>query len=444
MREQKKIPCVVFYTSISRLFRATLIGHLYEIAQVYPVVLLSEKLDSETETALNNKELFPRLQAVIPVLQYTRWHTNFFTKNRHFWLLAKNVIAKYQPDIVITGNDIYPFEMYLMRYAKRIGAQTICIQGGFKTAEKEQDRMWPRLLNAQSKAPSFLPLWCKLLLGNIKKYAGHFLYYWIAPLLVGELPFRGNSSFVLWNPAPGFRDADYVTVFSERDYDLYLKDDIPKKKLCILSHPLEGKTRNMFEKIYFLSSQKEKNKTSTLTLLLPAEEIGFRKADLSLIPKEEMQKMRKEIVKLLNYILNGWKIIIKPHPDTQNIHESRRIFEAISDQITVVDPSEPVDTYITAADVIVGIPPASTALFTASLQCPAKPILSLDFHRELMGDDFQDFEGIEYIASEEHLVRVLQSVKNNSYQRKQKKKLERKGFASAVELIEHLGYEKEK
>ncbi|MBI2038653.1 MAG: DegT/DnrJ/EryC1/StrS family aminotransferase, partial [Candidatus Nealsonbacteria bacterium] len=58
---------ILFYTSIPRSFRTTLIGHLYKLASEYPVVLLSEDLDEFTEEIVKNKKLFPKLEAIIPV-----------------------------------------------------------------------------------------------------------------------------------------------------------------------------------------------------------------------------------------------------------------------------------------------------------------------------------------------------------------------------------------
>jgi len=72
-------PKILFYTSHSFLFRSTVIGHLYEISQKYPVILLSEKLDEETEKVIRNKKLFPKLEKIVPVEQYTGKKMNFFT-----------------------------------------------------------------------------------------------------------------------------------------------------------------------------------------------------------------------------------------------------------------------------------------------------------------------------------------------------------------------------
>ena len=109
--EQKndKIKRVLFYTSIPRSFQTTLIGNLYEICQIYPVILLSEELDLEIKKILQNKELFPKLEGIVLVEQWTGRKMNPFFKNYYFYNLAKRIIRKYKPDIVITGNDVYPF-----------------------------------------------------------------------------------------------------------------------------------------------------------------------------------------------------------------------------------------------------------------------------------------------------------------------------------------------
>ena len=58
----KQDPLIVFYTSVPRLFRTSLIGSLWEISQDYDVVLLSEELDDKTQQVLQDQSAFPRLK----------------------------------------------------------------------------------------------------------------------------------------------------------------------------------------------------------------------------------------------------------------------------------------------------------------------------------------------------------------------------------------------
>ena len=102
-----------------------------------------------------------------------------------------------------------------------------------------------------------------------------------------------------------------------------------------------------------------------------------------------------------------------------------------------MDSRDSADKYIETGDIIVGLPlSASTVLFTASLQCPEKPIISLDFHRELLGDYYRDFEGVEYVDSEEDLIKLLEKIRDKKYQKKQN--LKKEGFLNTVELISDL------
>ena len=106
--------------------------------------------------------------------------------------------------------------------------------------------------------PHFLPFSIRLLLVKIKKYSGHFLYYWVLPLTVREMPFFGKTSFVFWDESSGKRDADYSAVFSKRDYDISIKDGVKPEKLLIIGHPLEHEVaKRFFEETYFSEGLEE-------------------------------------------------------------------------------------------------------------------------------------------------------------------------------------------
>jgi len=440
-KEKISYPKILFYGGNPYVFRSTPIGHLYEICQVYPTILLSEKLDPETEEVLANKKLFPKLEEITPVQQFTGRKMGLLAKNRYLYKLAKDITQRYKPDIVITDNDMCPFELYLLRFIKSINALKISIQPSY-IGESTTTAKWVDLINAHQRFPSILPFWLRFFLVKCRKYLGHFLYYWILPLSVGEKPFFGKSSYILRKGNSGMRDADYQIVFSKRDYEIYLKDGVPAEKLYILSHPLQRETREFFRKVFLDLAKKNKKNRNIATLLLPEEELGFRRKDCSLISKEEIQESRIKITSLVTQILNDWNIFIKPHPDIKNVEEITRLFEAVSNRIKVLDPQEPIDKYIEMSDLIIGLPrAASTALFTSFLQCPEKPVIALDLHHELLGNVYKDFEGIEYIDNEQKFIEVLKSIQNSTYYRsfnQTKKQLEAKEFSNSIEMIEFL------
>jgi hypothetical protein len=438
MNDKRKPPRIIFYATIPRVFRPVLFCYLHQISQVYPVVLLSEKLDTEMKEFLKNKKLFPRLEKIIPVRQFPAEEKNIFSRNRRLFGLAKKVMEEEKPDVIVSPSDMYSlFEMYLMRFAKRINAVKIAIQPCHMGDGVAEERLVD-LVNANLRFPYFLPVSFRLFLVKCRKYLGHFLYYWILPLTMGQKPFFGKSSFILRRGKSGMRDADYQTVFSKRDYEIFLKSGVPDKKLCILYHPfLNPKTRRFFERY---NSWRLKEKCRTVIVMLPGDvELGFRKKDYSLISKEEREKDWLQTIQLLNETLPGWTIYVKPHPATIGLDPLKKRLEAISGRVKVVNPEEWMERHIKTAKVIVELPlSASNAIFTASLQCPEKPIISLDFHHELLGDRFKDFKGVEYIDDREKFVKTLKSIRDKKFKKELPEERENSGkkeFSSAIEML---------
>ena len=425
---------VLFQSTSSRQLRTTFIGYFYEIAQRHRVVLLVEEMDSYTKKILGDRNLFPGLEKII--FFESPFHGDIFRKNYRLCQKSKRIVQDYKPDIVITPEDIWPMGLYLLRFAKKAGAITLALQDGFRIAEKKKLFLWSCLMNSYVKMPRFLPFAIRLFFVKAKKYLGHFLYYWILPVTAGEMPFPGKTSFVFWDTSPGMRDADYSAVFSKRDYDLCIKDGVSPEKLFVLGHPLEHKsTKKFFEKAYFLKNRKKPAQTrqrggneageenpKTLTVMWPCENIGFKEQDHSFISEEKMRENRVKIIKLISEKLAGWKIFIKLHPDVKNVLEIKEFLGQISNNVLIVEPSEPADKYIEMSSVIVGIPSPSTALFTAYKQNPEKIILSLDLGNEFLGDVYKNFDGIKYINNEEKLVNVLKTIRGDKYQKNYKRK----------------------
>ena len=436
---------VLFYTSTPRSFQTTLIGNLYELSQVYPVILLAEELNATTREVLQNKALFPKLEKIIPVEQYTGKKRGRLMKYCYVFRTAKRVVKEYQPSIVITANDVYPFEMYLMRFAKKLRAVNVCFQPSLQMNDRKGEVAWWVLRNVHSRYPRFFPLRQSLVVEKWKKILGYVLYYWILPLTVGQKPFWGKSSFLDWHAGLTPQMCDHQIVLSARDYAVYKGNGFPAERLHIVSHPLERKARGIFEKIHSskasLNPYKERR---VVTVMWPEEIISFQRSDRSVIPKEKLARQRIRAVTLLSQILGDWKIFIKPHPalkdDKNRLEEIRSTLTPISSAIKITKPEEAAETYIEMSDLVVGFPPASTTIFIASLWHPEKPILSLNLQHELLGDFYEDVDGVEYIDTEEKLLAVLKSIRDDRYQKKQKDKEEitEKEFSSTVEAVETL------
>ncbi|MCK5044573.1 hypothetical protein KAR26_02500 [Candidatus Parcubacteria bacterium] len=440
---KKTEPKILFYTSIPRSFYTTLIGYLYEISQVYPVVLLSENLDPAIAKLLEKKDIFPKLEIIVPIKQYTGKKRNAFSKNYYLYNLAKNIVKEHKPNIVITANDVYPFEMYLMRFAKKINAVNVCFQSALQEKDIKELVLWSNLSNAYLQYPKILPLKLRLFFSRLKKFFGHIFFYWMLPLMVGERPFLGKSSFIIWKNSLSLQIADYQTVFSEMNYNLCVENGSSSEKVLILPHPLESESREIFKEMNLLELSPEvKKENKMIVIMWPAETVSFRRSDYSLISKEELLEERIKIVALINQTLNNWKIIIKPHPVVKNdeklFQEITHRIASISKKIEIIDPNAPAEKYMEMSDVIVGMPPASTTIFIASLQSPKKPILSLDLNKELMGDYYDNFKGIEYIDNKTKFASILELIRNNKYHKKNKIRPKEKEFSNSVSLLRYL------
>lgn len=415
---------VLFYTYSPRMFRSTLIGHLFSICQEWPVVLVSEKMDLETENLLKNRSFFPKLEKIVPISQLTgEIKKNIFSQNRYLCNLARDVIEKEKPNIVISASDMHSmFDMYVMRFAKEIGAISICFQPTVGADGKVIEK-WIDYLNVYSRFPASLPLWLRFFLTKCRKHLGHLFYHWILPLTVGELPFFGKSSYILYRGESGMRGADYQIVFSKRDFEIYRADGVPAQKLKILPHPLViKKTRDFFKEAYFNKFKKiKKYRNQTIVLLMPPATDGFIRGNWAVVSKEEREKKWFEIITLISRTIPGWDIIIKPHPNVSNVAKMRKTVKEISKRINIVDPNDSLDKYLEVADAIVGLPwSSSTAIFTALLQRPETPTASLNFFHEVMGDFYKDFEGVEYIEDERSFTGFLNLVRDGKYKNNNK------------------------
>ncbi len=434
---------VAFYTSTPRAFRTTLLGHLYEICQKYPTTLLSERLDRETEKILQDKQLFPCLEKIIAVRQFTGEKTNIFLQNSRLAKQAGLLMEKLNPKIVISGSDYTSlFELYLFRAAKKAGALTLAIEPSLPLAETKTVQRWIELTLIYTKFPKILPILLRKASVRIRKYLGHFFIYWVLPMSMGQKPFRGKSSYILRSGNSGMRDADFQAVLSKKDYELYRKSGVPEEKLFILEHPFFSQsTSRVFDKLYAASDNRpiKQGDYPSVSVMLPNEiVVGFRKQSYQVIPRRDKEKEWQELILIIANSLPGWTIYIKPHPDGINLADLKAKLRAVSEKIVVLDPQSPAELYTKISDAVIGLPPpASTTLFTALVQSPKKPVLAVDTERDMIGDYYKDFDGVEYITNKEDFIQILELIRDGKYIKK-KEQSNPEGLSSAVELIEYL------
>ena len=409
---------IVFYTHTPRSFRTTLIYYLYEVAQVHSVVVVAHQdLDQEALRLIGEKSLFPGVEKVVSLGEGLRPNSGIISRHSHFFCLVNELIDQHKPNVAIASSDWHSLiEMQLFRRARRHAVLNVTIQDTNQSKAEDESR-WINLMNVYLRTPAGLPSWIRFSIVNVRKYIGHFFYYWWLPILAGVKPFWGFSSFVLYRGASGSRESDCHVVFSERSKQYYLESGIPGKKLKVLEHPLKrGVNPNLFETLVGDPVKKEEKKI--VVVLFPGIPIGFGK-DYSLISTQKRMQVHVEIVSAIVDLLVGWRIQIKPHPDTKNLDQFVRNAKMGSEQFEIIDPQEPVDRYFQFADAVIELPMSnSTALFTAALQRPDIPVVSTDLHHEYRGDFYKDHQvGVEYVDSTDRLRHLLMDIASGAYKR---------------------------
>lgn len=438
---------VLFYTSVPRLFRTTYIGHLYDLAQKYKVILVSEKLDSLSEEAVRDKRLFPNIEKIVSVNQYSSKRKELWESHRYFSHLAKKIITENKPDFVIADSMINSFEKYLFRYGKLSGACTVIFQAAFQPPSiedyiKRQILLWRDSGNNSQKNIKIREL--KIRLVKLKEHFAEVLDYWIYPILVGTYPFYHKSLF-RYSVGPEIKDIDFIVVFSEQEAELERKIGRPEKAIKILPHPLQRNAKKIFEKVYGISKIKGKIKkeNDAVTIMIDVDTFGHRKEDLSLISEDSYLKNRLSVINLLIKMLPSWRIFIKPHPMSSDayINFINKYYAKNSKRLSIVNPKEPADKYIERSNIIIGFPPPSTTLFTSML-LSNKLVVYIDLFHELMGDAFDGYKNIKYADSYTTLKKIITRSLNPEGRFITPTNREKLSVKTAADIINEINVEK--
>jgi len=389
---------ILFYTDRPRSFKSNLRSYVAELVNVHEVVLLTEDIGENP---------FPGIKTV-QVNQYSV-KEGLIAKNRRLAKLAKEVIKREKPNIVIAIGD-YFFESYLRREARKKGIITLSALGPFFVNNFKDFVKYRYYITAKGKG---------MLFAKIKKLAGHFLYYWILPLLTAQLPFLGHESSVLWNPVRK-KGADFYFVYSEKDKQVLKNSGGNISNVFVLAHPL----------VYYSVPQTNEK---IITIMEDGKPYLVNRNDFSLISEQERREYKKEVVRMVADVLEGWKVYIKPHPkdSKERVEQMKEDFARIAEVAGQADSAE---EYIKKSFVTLNYV-AGMSVFSAILM--KKPVMVVDWQQEFMADFYKDSDAVGYADTREKLKYLLMQIKNNTY-KNQTKELKKTGFSSIVDLLNHI------
>jgi hypothetical protein len=411
---------ILFYPHSARAFSSSLIGHLYELCQEYPVVLLAEPMHDSYASLLKNRALFPKLERVEIISGLGFSLRELIRGNRKWHRLARDLVRQIQPQLVITENDMSSlFDMYLLREAKKNGATCLTIQGMLQR-EDTKILKFVELMNVCSDGTGpGLRRQFRFWSYRARKRLGHFLVHYLLPWTVGEGDLHGRSSYVLRRGASGLRDSDLNLVPTPQAFLAHTASGVPAEKLAVLPHPL----LRVPHELYFVAADTGSTpippaEAKSILVLLTSVPVGFHQHDYSLIDREHRQQTRLRILRLLHEIFPDWRILVKPHPDCGPIETVQEYFATVLDMITILPPSVPVEPHLIQCSIILDLPlSVTTTLFTAACACPEKPIISANVDQEFYGDHYKNYPGIDYVESMGELTALLLGIKAGSYRK---------------------------
>ena len=409
---------VLFYSGTARSFQTTLVGYLHETAQRFPVVILSETLSPEIAVALSNSRLFPQLKEIVPVCQFSGKPRGVLAMNRYACKTARAFIARFNPSVVVAPSDNDSlFELYLMRFARKAGAFCVSISCTLTHPDVRMLRRYVDRRNVHARTPAWWPMWLRLTVIKLRKYAAHALVYWFLPLLQKQPPFWGLTSYILFRGISGMRDAHLQIVMSEKDHHIYRGRGVPTGKLRYLPHPA-SRTRQFFEQVVWKVSGVGTSRERLALFLLPENTISFRGQSCAIIPEEDVLQRRFELIHAAVEELPGWQISVKPHPIIKSVTALVERCAIFGNRIQFVDPKARLESCIQNADLVADLPlSGSTGLFSACLQRPGIPKFAINCDDEFFGDYYRRFPGVEYITSVDQFRAALRLVHHGLYHR---------------------------
>lgn len=387
---------VIFYPGPMHLFWTTGIYYLNELSKYFEVTLVLEKANEEDREKINCLTE-KRIKNICLIENANRLRRHWIYKNTTTKLTRE---AKF--DYVFVPDDMCPFNLYLLRQAKKKSSVNLCYQTAVMMDRKIKCR---KLLNntraARIKYKFKIPFSFAKSIIELINLQKHWWHYVIAPMLVGRCPFLGDSSCYLYKGRSAMRDGDYFILFGDRERNICLEDGLEAEKIVVIPHPLTWISNNNFKtKILNLNAGNYNKEEMDIVIFLDDLQYIIDKSLSKIITTKEIFNMWRKIIEILSIKYPDKTIWIKPHPAQTDKNDSRGIVKEITCKnsgVRSVDKNESAMDWLSRCKIIIS--EVSTILYIASLLFDNKIIISLDLWNRYLGDIYKNVKNINYISS---------------------------------------------
>jgi hypothetical protein len=294
--------------------------------------------------------------------------------------LARRIITDERPSALIVIQDTLLLERFLVRWANRLGIQTIVIQWAFNFPQDYYDR-----LRAIKASHSMLPH---------KGRASMGLYR--AAQRVLDVHFALANSY-------GGGEARVFAVMGPHFTEQYRSQGVSGKTIVETGHPLHD------------AAFRRSNETTSSELLRVREQFDIQANERvilyatqpffwrGVITPEELRQNIQAMNAVVSALGSNYRLIVKIHP--RESAEDYAFCADLEPRVRVIPQAEMTDL-IATADIFVSSS-SSTVLLAMMLD---RPIITVNFNQVLHFDFFESIGGTLHVRTYEELAQALQQI----------------------------------
>lgn len=396
MVNRRQKPIVFFCPGPEYLFFTTGIFYVWELAQLYNVVLL-------LDFSFKKLEILERLKEEEIILDYlsldcpaeTVSLIRKFKKHRHYCKISKTFFEKYQPAAIIQHADIEPINIYFFEEAR---SQKICrivytaslVLSGQNTAIGTLILLQKAKLSKKRKLPLWLAGYCY----EIKRPTGYYINYYLLPFVNKGYFFRPRLNAVCkngrwYNNSKNYFD-HYIT-HSEKERKAIR--EITSAPVTVIQLPMTHFDDEVFDFLYGSVTQEN------MILVLPTG------GDIDCLMKS--QKMSRAVavkhyfekwIESINIIaskFDSYKVSIKfKYNEDSDLFKHHLSLSDSNERIAIIPPEEDTNALILKSRVVVST--NSSVLWWAGFLQSERVLISLDLFEQPSGNYYEDVDGVLY------------------------------------------------
>lgn len=396
MVNRRQKPVLFFCPGPEYLFFTTGIFYVWELAQLYNVVLL-------LDFSFKKLEILERLKEEDIILDYlpldcpteTVSLISKFKKHRHYCKKSKTLFKKYQPAAIIQHADIAPINIYFFEEARSQKIRRIVYTASLILSDQNSAiGILILLQKAKLAKKRKLPLWLAGYCYEIKRLTGYYINYCLLPFVNKGHFFKPRLNAVCKN-GRWYNDSrnyfDHYITHSGKERKAIC--EITSAPVTVIQLPMTNFDDEVFDFLYGSVAQED------MILILPTSgEIDYivktQKTSRDVVAEHYFEKWTQAI-NIIAAKFPSFKVGIKfkSNEDIDLYKQYLRLSD-LDGKIAVIPPEEDTNALILKSRVVVST--NSSVLWWADFLQSERVLISLDLFEQPSGNYYEDVDGVLY------------------------------------------------